>query len=66
MVEPAGLSNEAQVLCFGQRVVGLELARRPAREWLAYRSDPSSPYAEKVGAIGEYERGRTSTPATST
>jgi ribose 5-phosphate isomerase B len=47
MVERAVLSNDAQVLCFGQRVVGLELARRPAKEWLAYRFDPSSPYAEK-------------------
>jgi len=49
------LSNDAQVLCFGQRVVGIELARRLAREWLSYRFDPSSASAEKVAAIGEYE-----------
>src|SRR3712207_9385516 len=40
-VERAILSNDAQALCFGQRVVGLELARRLAREWLDYRFDTS-------------------------
>ena len=30
-VERSVLSNNAQVLCFGQRVIGLELARRLAR-----------------------------------
>ena len=33
-VERAVLSNDAQVLCMGQRVVGIELARRNVREWL--------------------------------
>ncbi|WP_298804603.1 ribose-5-phosphate isomerase [uncultured Pseudokineococcus sp.] len=55
-VERAVLSNDAQVLCFGQRVVGLELARRLAKEWLGYRFDPSSASAEKVEAIRGYER----------
>src|SRR3954449_1428086 len=55
-VERAVLSNDAQVLCVGQRVVGIELARRLAREWLEYRFDPGSPSAEKVAAISEYER----------
>ena len=55
-VERAVLSNDAQVLCFGERVVGLELARRLAKEWLGYRFDPSSASAAKVAAIGEYER----------
>jgi ribose 5-phosphate isomerase B len=55
-VERAVLSNDAQVLCFGERVVGLELARRLAREWLGYRFDPNSASAEKVAAITEYER----------
>jgi ribose 5-phosphate isomerase B len=55
-VERAVLSNDAQVLCFGQRVVGIELARRLAREWLEYHFDPASPSAEKVAAISEYER----------
>lgn len=54
-VERAILSNDAQVLCFGQRVIGLELARRLAREWLGYRFDPTSPSAEKVAAITDYE-----------
>jgi ribose 5-phosphate isomerase B len=54
-VERAILSNNAQVLTFGQRVVGLELARRLAREWLTYRFDESSASAEKVAILSEYE-----------
>jgi ribose 5-phosphate isomerase B len=41
-VERAVMSNDAQVLCLGQRVVGLELARRLVKEWLGYRFDPVS------------------------
>ncbi|WKG04333.1 ribose-5-phosphate isomerase [Mycolicibacterium sp. HK-90] len=54
-VERAVLSNDAQVLCFGQRVIGLELARRLAREWLGYTFDPASASADKVAAICGYE-----------
>ena len=54
-VERSVLSNDAQVLCFGQRVVGLELARRLAREWLGYHFDESSASAEKVARITQYE-----------
>ncbi len=54
-VERAVLSNDAQVLCMGQRVVGLELARRLAGEWVTYRFDSGSKSAEKVRAITEYE-----------
>lgn len=54
-VERSVLSNDAQVLCFGQRVVGIELARRLAKEWLGYVFDPESSSAEKVAAIGSYE-----------
>jgi ribose 5-phosphate isomerase B len=54
-VERSVLSNNAQVLCFGQRVVGLELARRLAKEWLTYEFDTSSPSAEKVQDICAYE-----------
>ncbi|UCR90419.1 ribose-5-phosphate isomerase [Mycetocola spongiae] len=54
-VERAILSNNAQVLTFGQRVVGLELARRLAREWLTYRFDETSASAEKVAEIVAYE-----------
>lgn len=55
-VERAILSNDAQVLCMGERVVGLELARRLAKEWLDYRFDPSSASADKVQAIRDHER----------
>jgi ribose 5-phosphate isomerase B len=56
-VERAVLSNNAQVLCMGERVVGLEVARRLAKEWVGYRFDPGSASAEKVAAISEYESG---------
>ena len=61
-VERAVLSNNAQVLCFGERVVGLELARRLARDWLGYRFDPTSASAEKVQAISDYEETGTEPP----
>lgn len=54
-VERAVLSNNAQVLTFGQRVVGIELARRLAREWLGYRFDQTSSSASKVALMTEYE-----------
>jgi ribose 5-phosphate isomerase B len=54
-VERAVLSNNAQVLTMGQRVVGIELARRLVREWLGYRFDAASASAEKVAVIDEYE-----------
>lgn len=57
-VERSVLSNDAQVLCMGQRVIGIELARRLAREWLDYRFDTASASAAKVEAISSYELGR--------
>ena len=57
-VERSVLSNDAQVLCFGERVIGLELARRLAREWLTYRFDTASASAAKVAVIGRYESTR--------
>ena len=54
-VERGVLSNDAQVLTMGQRVIGIELARRLVREWLTYRFDPTSASAAKVAVIGEYE-----------
>jgi len=54
-VERSVLSNDAQVLCMGQRVIGVELARRLAREWLGYEFDPASASASKVAAICEYD-----------
>lgn len=41
-VERSVLSNNAQVLCLGARVIGLELARRLVMEWLGYTFDPVS------------------------
>ncbi|MCQ8190261.1 ribose-5-phosphate isomerase [Streptomyces rugosispiralis] len=54
-VERSVLSNNAQILCLGQRVVGIEVARRLAREWLAHRFDESSPSSVKVLEIANYE-----------
>jgi len=56
-VERSVLSNDAQVLCMGQRVIGVELARRLAREWLDYEFDTTSASAAKVDAISSYETG---------
>jgi len=55
-VERLVLSNNAQVLTFGQRVIGLELARRLAAEWLTYRFDETSASAEKVKVLTDYEQ----------
>jgi ribose 5-phosphate isomerase B len=54
-VERSVLSNNAQVLTMGQRVVGLELARKLAKEWLSYEFDETSKSADKVAAITAYE-----------
>jgi ribose 5-phosphate isomerase B len=54
-VERSILSNDAQVLCMGQRVIGIELARRLAREWLTYTFDPTSASNDKVREIEAYE-----------
>jgi ribose 5-phosphate isomerase B len=59
-VERSILSNNAQVLTFGQRVIGLELARRLAREWVTYRFDETSSSAEKVRALSSYEETKSS------
>jgi ribose 5-phosphate isomerase B len=58
-VERGVLSNNAQILCLGQRVVGAELARRLVREWLTYSFDPASASAEKVALIELYEKALT-------
>jgi ribose 5-phosphate isomerase B len=47
-VERAFLSNDAQLFCFGQRGVGIELARRLTREWLKDEFSTTSPSASKV------------------
>lgn len=57
-VERAVLSNNAQVLAVGQRVIGLELARRLVGEWLEYQFDESSASAQKVAVIKEFDERR--------
>ncbi|CAK7237934.1 D-erythrulose-4-phosphate isomerase 1 [Sporothrix bragantina] len=54
-VERAVLSNNAQVLCLGARVVGVELARRLVKEWLGYEFDHTSASAGKVQVMTDYE-----------
>lgn len=54
-VERSVKSNNAQVLCFGERVVGLELARKLAMEWLGHEFDPSSASAKKVEELNQLE-----------
>ena len=54
-VERLVLSNNGQVLCLGARVIGVELARRLAKEFFDYTFDPSSASAPKVDAICSYE-----------
>ncbi len=54
-VQRSVLSNNAQVLCMGERVVGLELARTLVKEWLGLEFDPSSSSGPKVDAICAYE-----------
>jgi ribose 5-phosphate isomerase B len=54
-VERSVLSNNAQILALGQRVIGLELARRLAREWLRYDFDQKSASASKVAIIDDYD-----------
>lgn len=49
------LSNNAQILCLGERVIGLEHARMLVREWLEVTFDPASPSAEKVAEIDAHE-----------
>jgi ribose 5-phosphate isomerase B len=54
-VERSVLDNDAQVLCFGHQVIGLEVARRLAREWLGYRFDPDHHFAHNVAEIASHE-----------
>lgn len=54
-VERSVLSNNCQILTMGQRVIGLELARRLAKEWIGYTFDPSSASAAKVQVLEDFE-----------
>jgi ribose 5-phosphate isomerase B len=54
-VQRSVLSNNAQVLCMGERVIGLESARSLVDVWLGLEFDQRSSSAEKVDAICAYE-----------
>ncbi|MGO1482390.1 MAG: ribose-5-phosphate isomerase [Brachybacterium sp.] len=54
-VQRSVLSNNAQVLCMGQRVIGLEAAKELIKVWLDLEFDPNSSSAEKVDAICAYD-----------
>ena len=57
-VERSVLSNNAQVLCMGQRVIGLELAKHLVKIWLSLSFDKESSSSVKVNQITDYENGR--------
>src|SRR5690625_6191913 len=54
-VQRSVLSNNAQVLTMGERVVGLELAKELVKVWLGLEFDPNSSSAAKVDAICAYD-----------
>ncbi|MFF9076570.1 RpiB/LacA/LacB family sugar-phosphate isomerase [Streptomyces sp. NPDC014646] len=54
-VRASVLSNNAQVLAFGQGVIGLGTARRLAAEWLTHCFDTDSSAAVKIRAISVFE-----------
>ena len=54
-VERSILSNDCQVLTMGQRVIGLQLARRLAKEWLTYEFDPTAHSQANVAELEAYE-----------
>ena len=54
-VQRSVLSNNAQVLTMGQRVIGLEAAKELVKVWLDLEFDPTSASAEKVDAICAYD-----------
>lgn len=55
-VERSVLSNNAQVLTFGARVIAPELAKKLIDEWLDLRFDPGSASAAKVALISDVEK----------
>lgn len=54
-VERSVLSNNAQVLTFGGRVITAHLARKLTDEWLRHEFDPDSASAAKVAEITDHE-----------
>lgn len=54
-VERSILSNNAHILCMGERVIGKYLALRLVDEWIGYTFDENSASAEKVKVLTDYE-----------
>ncbi|WVQ85798.1 ribose 5-phosphate isomerase [Cryptococcus sp. DSM 104549] len=54
-VERLVKSNNAQILCLGQRVIGIELAKKLVAEWLGHVFDPESASNDKVKSIHDYD-----------
>jgi ribose 5-phosphate isomerase B len=54
-VERSVLSNNAQVLTFGGRIIAPQLAVKLADEWLRHEFDPTSASAAKVQDITDFE-----------
>lgn len=53
--ERAALSNDAHIITMGARVIGLELAKKLALEWLGHRFQPGGPSSAKIECIHELE-----------
>ena len=56
--ERAALSNDAQIITLGARVVGPELAKAVVETYLAARFDPASHSAANVAAIDALDAGK--------
>jgi ribose 5-phosphate isomerase B len=54
-VERSVLSNNAQVLCMGQQIIGPQLAERLVQVWLTLHFDSATASARKVGHIVAFE-----------
>ncbi|MBS1051519.1 RpiB/LacA/LacB family sugar-phosphate isomerase [Gluconobacter japonicus] len=54
--ERAALSNDAQIITMGARVIGPELAKSIVDAWLAHSFDPSGPSAGNVAGIETLSR----------
>ena len=54
--ERARLSNNANVLCVGARVIGVELAKKVLKEWLANKYVPGTSSQPKVDAMRNHEK----------
>ncbi len=65
-VERSILSNDCQILTFGARVIGPELAAKLLDEWIGLEFDPASASAAKVAVITDYELEHPGGPAETT